>query len=192
MNAKRRLRALLVVALSGAACNRSGGTVEHTAIEDAPRVDTGEKAESAAKADTNEEGTPQPRLPIGKLELSADDAGTIALQVEIASKPSEQQIGMMFRKHMAENEGMLFVFPTERYNSFWMRNTLIPLDMFFIDSEWNVVGVVENARPRTDSPRRVGRMSQYVLEVNAGFAARHQLGVGTRVKFEPPQTLELP
>ena len=64
-------------------------------------------------------------------------------------------MGLMFREQMGDDEGMLFIFPTERHNSFWMRNTLLPLDMFFIDSAWNVVGVVENAEPLTESPRAV-------------------------------------
>jgi uncharacterized protein len=87
---------------------------------------------------------------------------------------------------MGDDEGMLFVFPDERRNSFWMHNTLIPLDMFFIDSSWNVVGVVQNAVPLTDSPRQVERRSRYVLEVNAGFAARHGYGAGQKLRFVPP------
>jgi uncharacterized membrane protein (UPF0127 family) len=55
-----------------------------------------------------------------------------------------------------------------------------------------VVGVVENAVPQTDDPRRVDKMSRYVLEVKAGFAARHGLGAGAHVKFMPPEALELP
>lgn len=146
-----------------------------------------------ARAPKVPRGTPQPKLPTGTLDItSADHSATVRLNVEIAARPEERQKGLMFRQHLGEKEGMLFVFPTERYNSFWMRNTLLPLDMIFLDSEWNVVGVVENAAPLTDDPRRVERMSRYVLEVNAGFAARKGLGVGATVKFEPPQTLELP
>jgi uncharacterized membrane protein (UPF0127 family) len=81
---------------------------------------------------------------------------------------------------------MLFIFPSSRHLSFWMRNTLLPLDMFFIDSNWNVVGVVENAEPLTESPREVDGFSQYVLEVNAGFAKRHGLGAGAKMRFVAP------
>jgi uncharacterized membrane protein (UPF0127 family) len=114
------------------------------------------------------------------------------LRVEVAAEDKQRQTGLMFREHMGDDEGMLFAFPTERYNNFWMHNTLIPLDMFFIDSDWTVVGVVENATPLTDDPRGVDKMSRYVLEVNAGFAARHGFGPGAKVRFVPPQGVVMP
>jgi len=64
-----------------------------------------------------------------------------------------------------------------------MHNTYIPLDMIFIGTDRRIVGVVENATPQTDDPREVEGESQYVLEVNAGFARRHSLGPGTLVRF---------
>jgi uncharacterized protein len=135
-------------------------------------------------------GTPQPTLPVGTLVLETPPRAPITLKVEVASTDAQRQTGMMFRESMAEDEGMLFVFPTERHNSFWMHNTLIPLDMFFIDSEWNVVGVVEQATPQTDDARGVPKMSQYVLELKGGFAARHELDAAalanTKVRFTPP------
>jgi uncharacterized membrane protein (UPF0127 family) len=149
-------------------------------------------SERAPASSGSPDGTPQPQLVHGKLEIGTPGQPPVALTVEIAATDSERQKGLMFRKQLADDEGMIFLFATERYNSFWMHNTLIPLDMFFIDSEWNVVGVVENAAPLTDDPRRVDKMSRYVLEVKAGFAARHGLGAGAQVKFMPPEALELP
>ena len=148
--------------------------------------------ERASAASPSPESAPQPPLVRGKLEIGNPGSAPVALTVEIAAKDSERQKGLMFRKQLADDEGMIFLFATERYNSFWMHNTLIPLDMFFIDSEWNVVGVVQNAVPLTDDPRRVDKMSRYVLEVKAGFAQRHGLGAGAHVKFMPPEALELP
>jgi uncharacterized membrane protein (UPF0127 family) len=131
-------------------------------------------------------GTPQPRLPLGKLELDSPPRAPLVLTVEVASTDAQRQTGMMFRDAMRDDEGMLFVFSTERQNSFWMHNTLIPLDMVFIDSEWKVVGVVAEATPQTDDPRSVPNMSQYVLEVNGGLAARNGVTAGTTVRFTPP------
>jgi len=68
-----------------------------------------------------------------------------------------------------------------------MHNTLLPLDLFFIDSNWQVIGVAENAEPLTDDPREVEGDSQYVLEVNAGFAKAHGFGPGTKVRYTPPE-----
>jgi len=145
------------------------------------------KAGAAGKsAAPRPKGDPQPRLPMGAVELAVAPRAPLALKVEVASTDAQRQMGLMFREQLGADEGMLFVFPSERYNSFWMHNTLIPLDMYFIDSEWNVVGVVEQATPLTDDPRQVPKMSQYVLEVRGGFARERGIGEGAKVKFVPP------
>ncbi len=121
--------------------------------------------------------------------LEAPPRPAVTISVEVATTPRQQQMGLMFRESLPANEGMLFMFAVPRENSFWMRNTLIPLDLFFIDSNWSVLGVVENATPMTDDPREIAGESQYVLEVNAGFAKKHGFGAGTKVRFTPPEAL---
>lgn len=160
-------------------------------VSDANRPTTPSASAPAASSDEKPkalrpEGDPQPTLPMGKVELEIENRQLVTLDVEVASQPKEQQMGLMFRESMPENAGMIFLFPTQRHQSFWMRNTLIPLDMFFIDSNWKVVGVVENAEPLTEDPREVQADSQYVLEVNAGFAKKHGFGPGTKVRYLPP------
>lgn len=191
--ARRWLVLALILACSAgslAAACQSASSTQAAAPSVAERkealVDAGPAPSAAPRGDA------QPRLPIGSLELHIPGSAPVRLKVEIAAKDAERQKGLMFREHLGDDEGMLFLFPTERYNSFWMHNTLIPLDMIFIDADWNVVGIVENAKPLTDDPRRVDRMSRYVLEVNAGFSARYGLAAGATVKFMPPQALELP
>jgi uncharacterized membrane protein (UPF0127 family) len=134
------------------------------------------------------EGDPQPTLPLGTVELEIPGRQHVKLGVEVASTRAETQAGLMFRESLAPDAGMLFIFPIQRHQSFWMKNTLIPLDMFFISSSWEVVGVVENAEPLTEVPREVDGDSQYVLEVNAGFAKKHGFGPGTKVRYTPPET----
>jgi hypothetical protein len=90
----------------------------------------------------------------------------------------------MFRRRMDEDAGMIFLFERSEVQDFWMKNTYLPLDMIFIGSDMRVVGVVEDAQPLTETTRTVGQPSQYVLEVNAGFARRHGIGPGSRVTFE--------
>lgn len=181
-------RLLLLVTVSSVivSCNRATSTAAAPVNVEASKPD----AASALKA--RPKGAPQPRLPMGTVTILPNEGAPIQLRVEIAIKPRELQQGLMFREHLGEDEGMLFAFNTERRNSFWMQNTLIPLDMFFIDSDWNVVGIVENAEPLTEDSRGVPAMSQYVLEVPGGFAARHRLAAGVKIQFVPPQTLEMP
>jgi uncharacterized membrane protein (UPF0127 family) len=111
-------------------------------------------------------------------------AGPQVVTVEVVSAPLEVQRGLMYRRHLEPDAGMLFLFPREKVQSFWMKNTLIPLDMIFIKSDMTVAGFVENAQPLTTSPQTIGVPSQYVLEVNGGWARRHGVSAGTKVKFD--------
>jgi uncharacterized membrane protein (UPF0127 family) len=90
----------------------------------------------------------------------------------------------MWRSALPEGTGMLFIFPTEAVQSFWMRNTLIPLDMVFIDHRLRVVGVVQWAEPHTLNSRTVGKPSVYVLEVPGGWTARNGVRAGSTVDLE--------
>jgi uncharacterized membrane protein (UPF0127 family) len=174
---QKRFLLLLALALG---CGASGGTkTEVAVVPDAAIARTVDDV--PARARLRPTGKAQPKLPTKKLEIGVPPREPVTLTVELASSDEERQQGLMFREQLDDAEGMLFLFPSERYNSFWMRNTLLPLDMYFIDSEWNVVGVVENAAPLTDDPRQVRRMSQYVLEVQAGFARKHGIGEGAKV-----------
>ena len=114
------------------------------------------------------------------------DSGTIIFQSEVADSPDERQKGLMFRESMGDREGMIFLFPAERQRSFWMRNTLIPLDMLFIKADRTVLGIVENAEPKTDTSRSVPGNSQFVLEINGGLSAELGLRAGAQVTFMAP------
>jgi len=105
------------------------------------------------------------------------------VKVEIANTTAARELGLMYRSHLDEDAGMIFVFPSPDRLSFWMKNTEIPLDMIFADSAGKIVGIVENAEPFSEKPLGVGADSQYVLEVNGGFAQRHHVTAGDRLKF---------
>lgn len=107
-----------------------------------------------------------------------------AVKVELARTPNEQSRGLMYRKELADDAGMLFVFPAASVHAFWMRNTLLSLDMIFISDDGLVVGIVERAQPLTETLRDVGQPSRYVLEVNGGWCAAHGVKAGDRVRFE--------
>lgn len=79
---------------------------------------------------------------------------------------------------------MLFIFPDEKVRSFWMRNTLIPLDMIFISQAKRIVGIVAQAEPRTLTSRSVGVPSKYVLEVRGGWSERSGIRSGSQVEIE--------
>ena len=104
--------------------------------------------------------------------------------VEVADDQDETMRGLMFRKDLSWNAGMLFVFYDEEPRTFWMKNTLIPLDMIFVDSNLKIVDIKENVPPCAEGdecplyPSR--ERAQYVLEVNAGFVQENGIKIGDR------------
>lgn len=115
--------------------------------------------------------------------LAPDGARRALVNVEIANTPAARELGLMYRKHLDADAGMIFIFPAPDRLSFWMKNTEIPLDMIFADGAGKIVGIVENAEPFSEKPLGVGGDSLYVLEVNGGFAQRHQVTPGDRLQF---------
>lgn len=120
----------------------------------------------------------------GRFTSSVGDTPRICF--EIADTEGKRAKGLMFRKsgELPEDQGMLFIYPDEGLRSFWMKNTFIPLDMIFMDSQKTVVGIVESASPLTESPRKVDRPSQLILELNAGSAKKWGIAVGSVFKTE--------
>ncbi len=107
----------------------------------------------------------------------------VTFRVEVARTPPEHERGLMYRSHLDADAGMLFLFDRPQALTFWMKNTLIPLDMLFIDSDRKIVGIVENAEPQTLTSRRVDAPAQYVLEIGGGLAARLGFRPGATVEF---------
>jgi uncharacterized protein len=107
--------------------------------------------------------------------------GPVPVTLEVAADEATRQRGLMYRDQLADGHGMLFVFDDETEHSFWMKNTLIPLDMIFIGSDGRIVGVLSNTTPLSLTPVSVGRPSKYVLEVAGGYAARAGIATGDRI-----------
>jgi uncharacterized membrane protein (UPF0127 family) len=113
------------------------------------------------------------------MHFARKDGGvTPAINAELALTPGEQQLGLMYRRKLGEDEGMLFVFPGEQERSFWMKNTYVELDMIFLDSNFSVVSFIERAVPLSETPRRSQKPARYVLEVPGGSVARWGLTAG--------------
>jgi len=122
--------------------------------------------------------------PAARVLIESPSGRESAVKVELARTALEQERGLMFRRELSPESGMLFIFSESSEHVFWMKDTLIPLDMIFIGEDGRVVGIVQGAEPLTTVPRTVGLKSRYVLEVNAGYAASHGLAAGDRVRFE--------
>ena len=105
----------------------------------------------------------------------------IKIDIEIADNDYERQLGLMNRQSMEEMQGMLFIFPEERYQSFWMMNTLFSLDILFINSQKEIVTIHKNTIPLSEQSYPSSEPAIYVLEVNAGFCERHNVKLGDKV-----------
>jgi uncharacterized membrane protein (UPF0127 family) len=110
--------------------------------------------------------------------------GDVTVTVEVAASPAQQSLGLMYRKELGAAAGMLFVFDTAVEHPFWMKNTVLPLDMIFLGDDRKIVGIVKDAVPFTTTSRTVGVPSRYVLEVNAGFSEKHGVKTGDQATFE--------
>jgi len=133
---------------------------------------------SAAACPPDPEGIPK----LKTAQVAFPEAtGSPKVEVELVSTDREIQRGLMYRRTMPEDHGMLFKMDERREHTFWMHNTCLPLDMLFVDQDGMVVGIVEGATPLTDTTRTVGCPSSWVLEVNAGWCRRHGVRAGQKM-----------
>jgi len=114
-------------------------------------------------------------LPVAELVV-----GDARLTVEVPDNRAALRRGLMHREHLPENRGMLFVWPKASRHGMWMLNTLIPLDVAFIDDD-GVITNIETMRPETTDMHNAERPVRYALEVNAGWFEDHGIGPGDRV-----------
>lgn len=111
------------------------------------------------------------------------DSVLVNLDIEIAETDYETQTGLMYRKGMEDNQGMLFIFPDVAMHSFYMKNTEFPLDIIYIDENLKITSFQENAQPFNENGLSSQVPIKYVLEINAGLSEKLILAVGDQVKF---------
>ena len=119
-----------------------------------------------------------------KVTITTKQGRAVSFVVEIADTPSKREMGLQYRRDLAADRGMIFLFAAESQQSFWMKNTPLPLDMIFINRARKVVGIVEQTVPFSLDPRSVSAPSQFVLEINGGLSKRHGIKAGDTVRFE--------
>ena len=119
-----------------------------------------------------------------------DGSKSPVIKVEKALTKTDRSFGLMYRKKMPENQGMLFVFPKEDIKSFWMKNTYLPLDIIYISSSKKVVSIIKNAIPLTAVSRPSLAPAKYVVEVNAGLSNNWNVVPGSVLVGDLPEALE--
>jgi uncharacterized membrane protein (UPF0127 family) len=110
--------------------------------------------------------------PTQPLAITTADGKSYQFNVEIADNEPEWERGLMFRTHMDDNHGMLFLFGDVADRAFWMKNTYIPLDILFLDQDGKIHHIAANAKPQDETPLPSGGAVLHVLEINGGICAR--------------------
>ncbi len=122
-----------------------------------------------------------------RMELSA---GFYRIEAEVAANQNDRMQGLMQRRSMAANQGMLFVFPQAERHCMWMHNTLLPLSVAFLDEQGRILNV-EDMKPQTDTSHCAAAPARFALEMNAGWFSAKGLKTGQRIKgvenSPPPQ-----
>lgn len=109
--------------------------------------------------------------------------GNTIAQVEIADTDASRRLGLMHRQQMAESQGMLFIFANNDRHCFWMKNTLIPLSIAFIDSN-NTIIDIQDMQAHDLTPHCASKQVQQALEMNLGWFERNNISVGTQIKLK--------
>jgi uncharacterized protein len=108
---------------------------------------------------------------------------TKAIDIEIADNDAKRAQGLMWRRSMSENTGMLFIFEDEKPLNFWMKNTVISLDIIYVNESMDIITIYDNTVPLSEMLIPSEKPAKYVVEVNAGFCYRHKVQSGDKIKF---------
>jgi uncharacterized protein len=151
---------------------------------DGGAAEVGGSAATPTKPRAEASGTESSGAELPTVTIDASSGEKVEVRVEIADDDAERARGLMHRTALAENRGMLFVFRREEQLSFWMKDTLIPLSIAFIDSEGRIVDI-QNMKPLDDDPPSYvsAEPARYALEVNRGFFEERGVEVGDRAEL---------
>jgi hypothetical protein len=124
-----------------------------------------------------------PVFPRGTLEIAQAGGKTFPFSIEIATTPAQHEYGLMFRRSLPEDAGMLFLFSPDQPVSFWMKNTFIPLDMLFVRGDGTIEKIVTHAPPQSLANISSDEPVRGVIEINGGAADRLGLATGDKVLY---------
>lgn len=120
----------------------------------------------------------------GYLEIQTSTGEKHSFEIEIAETNMSRMQGLMYREKMEENQAMLFIFDYTDYQSFWMKDTYIPLDMLFINSNGEILQIAENTTPFSEDMIVSDNPAKYVLETNAGISHKLNIKPGDKIKWQ--------
>jgi uncharacterized protein len=138
-------------------------------------------AASLAAASPSAQAQTQPQRPLRTINVKV--AGH-ALRVEVAQTVEQRMTGLMLREKLGRNDGMLFIFDEPAYHTMWMRNTLIPLSVAFVDGDGVILNILD-MQPQTEDPHMAAGPARYAIETNKGWFAERRIKAGDKVAGLP-------
>ena len=118
-----------------------------------------------------------------KISFFKSEVVSKTIKAKLVTTIQDKKFGLMFRKYLNYDEGMLFKFDY-KINSIWMKNTYIPLDVLFLDKKYKVIGYAEDTVPLSLDQVSINKPSNYILEVNAGWIRDNNIKIGTLIDIE--------
>lgn len=140
------------------------------------------------KENVNQHPEPQFKKEGDLTFLKKDGKEIKKIDIEVADNGPERQQGLMWRKAMPENEGMLFIFPQDDDQAFWMKNTIMPLDIIFINSDKQIVKIYKNTTPYSEKSLPSEKKAMYVVETVAGFCDKFGVAEGDKINYNYQQS----
>ena len=159
-------------------CGQSEPQVNQNIVSTAPSL----SSDGAAKPNTASEPM---FLSEGELVFMDESGKEISkIEIEIVDNEADRRQGLMYRKSMPEHRGMLFVFEEQQPQAFWMKNTLMPLDIIYVNDKNVVVSIQKNTTPLNEKSLPSTKPALYVVETNAGYTAKMGIKEGTKISFK--------
>lgn len=152
--------------------------IREEAVKPPVFVDPKEKVKSTTEPQFKKEGELEFIRSAGK-----KDSAIKKIDIELALDDAEREQGLMYRKSMDDNKGMLFIFDKEELQSFWMKNTIMPLDIMYVNSKFEIEQIYKNTTPFSENSVPSDKPVLYVLEVAGGFSDRHNIKEGDKIVF---------
>lgn len=116
--------------------------------------------------------------------MTAKQAFLASIDVQLAEDEAERELGLMYRDKLAEHQGMLFIFDEDERRAFWMKNTILSLDMIFVNTQGEIVTIHKYTKPYSEESYASTKPAKFVVEVNAGYTDKYKISVGDRIAWK--------
>lgn len=171
------LKCILIASLYAAGCHQNNGNSNNSVADTNTTVTTEAATETANGTAFKKQAT--------LAFLSKSGADTLRkIDIQLAQTDEQRADGLMYRKSMTDEQGMLFIFPDMEERAFWMKNTYISLDIIYIADNMEIVSIQKYATPLSETSLPSFKKAKYVLEVNGGFCDKYHIGYGDKITYQ--------